>query len=164
MGGGANELKVAWLAGLFDGEGCVTASLRGKLRYTPSIRIMITNSDLAVIITACHVLDAMETHYTLKTRRAGKGGRRSDLYDVSLSTESGMLKFVEQMCPYVVSVKRHQLESVKEYYTSREKVEFSLGGHHSDATIVELRSAQGKLISKLREAKQTYTDPAYKGA
>ncbi len=43
------QIESAWLAGLFDGEGCVAIPSRYRQRNTPSYRIEIANTDMPLL-------------------------------------------------------------------------------------------------------------------
>lgn len=53
-----SDVDLGWLAGFFDGEGCVSLSKHGKKH--PRLTLSFTNSEQALIQKAQRILDALE--------------------------------------------------------------------------------------------------------
>jgi intein-encoded DNA endonuclease-like protein len=58
-----SEQDIGWLAGFFDGEGCITVGGSASHRQ---VRLQITNTDKALLEKAQSILDALEIDSIIK--------------------------------------------------------------------------------------------------
>ena len=102
-----SETDKAYIAGLFDGEGCVTASMRSNNRRGVQIQLIIVNTHLGVIQWLCTMLggNVWTKHPTGRMRRplhrwVARGGKACQ--DV-----------LEAIMPYLIVKRSQAIEAMK---------------------------------------------------
>lgn len=94
-------IDLRWLAGFFDGEGCVNITRVGKKRH-PELRVYVTNTDEAIV----HLIASATGGRVSKARvlRTGWKANRNVIW-----TARRARKFLETIRPYVL-LKKAQVE------------------------------------------------------
>jgi hypothetical protein len=118
------ELKKAWLAGIWDGEGTFSIVRQNRREYrnremkfglTP--KLTMENTSVDIIDECCLILDQLNIAYYISDRKEGsKKHKRRYVVQVCRFTE--IVKFCEMISPFIVS-KKLQLELLKEFSLSR---------------------------------------------
>ena len=104
--------KLYYLAGLLDGEGCVSAH-HEKSGYVRA-RITITNTDK-------NMVDWCKTHFGGYIHKRSKTGKRKshwkDCYQWIINPSKKDLQLIEELIPILIT-KQKQMEIIREYILS----------------------------------------------
>lgn len=96
-------LRLAWLAGIVDGEGSIMvirATFKGRHRYHH--RMSIANTGLPIIDKARSILDEHEIKYGLYTQDRGKDGlRRRKTYLIHIMRADSIRKILPLLMPFL---------------------------------------------------------------
>lgn len=111
-----NPIDLAYVAGFFDGEGCITTSIvKKKARKTHHIYsiIVITNTNLAV-------LEYIQSIFSFGriTEKKYDPGRKTRCWAYIIDASSLVLEFLEAIRPYLL-VKVEQADLAISYLKSR---------------------------------------------
>ena len=110
------EVDLAWLAGIIDGEGCFSIFINNrKDAINPSIsaNLTITNSNCLLLNRCKEILDALEIKYLYQDPKNGhQRGRR--VMRVKIKNYSSLKKIVELLLPFFVG-KADQAKIVLEF-------------------------------------------------
>jgi hypothetical protein len=106
------ELNLAWLGGLIEGEGCFTASLiPDKLRGINGVRprLVISNSVLPLLEKVKEILESfgVRCHVVFHKRK----DRKYFVGNLSITGNNNLLRIVPKLLPYLYS-KKEQAELV----------------------------------------------------
>ena len=106
------DTDIAWLAGVFDGEGCV--GFKGnKARKAPQVYWQIDNTDEILLERVHKILMALEVHHHF--HKKGKGAKHHKrAWRVQTNGSQHVLKILMCMLPHLTA-KRKQAELVCEY-------------------------------------------------
>lgn len=113
------ENKIAWLAGLWDGEGSITifrhVEKGGYVKLKPCL--VLTNTDVNIINEATKILDSLDIrmHVVDYTRPRSKR-----IYQLTTSKLDNLKRFCEIFTPFLIG-KRAQAELLSRYVESRNK-------------------------------------------
>lgn len=112
------EVQLAWLAGIWDGEGSILLTKRDvkneRVQITPNV--YVGNTDIAIMNEVSKLLELMgcNFHWQEKNLKSGK------VFFVLQSTNLSTIKrFLEQVNPYLIGTKRHYGERTLKYVSSR---------------------------------------------
>jgi hypothetical protein len=98
------EVKKAWMAGIIDGEGCITCA---KLRNGKRLAITVTNTDLSIL------LEFFELYgggiYQVHKERVS----RKSCWEWRISRITLCLKFLQDILPYLISKKDKAANAIK---------------------------------------------------
>lgn len=95
----------SYVAGLFDGEGHPSISLRKDVRGSIQIRAVITNNDEKGLISVKKFLWQNNVYAGVCLGIKGKdenGWRKQSSYRLQISSNEGVEKFLENIYPFVV--------------------------------------------------------------
>jgi hypothetical protein len=111
------DVDLAWLAGIIDGEGCfcIFTNNRGNSAINPSIsaNLTITNSNCLLLNRCREIFDALEIKYLYHDPKNGhQRGRR--VMRVRIKNYSSLQRIIELMLPYFVG-KAEQAKLVLEF-------------------------------------------------
>ena len=112
----ATKLTLEWLAGFFDGEGCVCLrrqTLRGEFKGW-SLRVNVTQANLELISAIVHKFSASYGPY--RKPRSTRSGKESIVYECGWYGPNAK-EFLLMLLPLVV-VKRQQVEIGLEYLST----------------------------------------------
>jgi hypothetical protein len=123
----ATQEQLAWLAGIWDGEGTFTISCsrraNGKVSYAP--QITLTNSCPLMINEIGKIVDyyGITSHLWLEDLRTMKHKR---CYHITMRKHEGLKKFMELVIPYLIS-KKAQAEILYRFVLKRMEYKRSVG-------------------------------------
>jgi len=120
MGLSRGEERAAWyLAGIFDGEGCVSYT-QGKRGLIQKV-VEISNTDRSIIDTVVAALDELEILYNLRGPIHLREERWTPYYSIRLSNYDAIAKFA-RLVPFQSDSKREKIEHIvnSRYVMSRE--------------------------------------------
>ena len=110
------EVDLAWLAGIIDGEGCFTIFINNrKDAMNPSIsaNLSITNSNVLLLNRCKEIFDALGIKYFYHDPKNGhQRGRR--VMRVKIKNYSSLRRLIELMIPFFVG-KAEQARIVLEF-------------------------------------------------
>lgn len=113
------NMDLHWLAGIIDGEGSITLTIRrdGNISYRP--RIHITNTDESLINECTRILDALNLQYYVQRSKA-KSTNHRDRIDIVIIGMKRCLKAILVFEP-VLRLKKPQAHVLARYCLDRLK-------------------------------------------
>lgn len=115
----ATEVELAWLAGLWDGEGSITIfkhlEKNGTRKLCPTI--LVVNTDIKIINEAKRILDNLGTSFHL-FERAPTSDRHKQAYQLSTRNSQYIDKVLTALQPYLIG-KKEQAELTIGYVRKR---------------------------------------------
>lgn len=102
--------EAAWLAGIFDGEGCISFTRRNKGSATPCVSVC--NTSKSMIMKICMLYRECEIAFDV-TDRLINHPTKKPIYVVRVSRLKSVIKLTDEIIPYLVN-KRVQAELVRE--------------------------------------------------
>jgi len=148
------DLRLAWLAGLIDGEGCITAyiekSNKNKTRKILDCRIKVTNTDMRILkrISEIYVENKIGFYFAIISLTF-----RS--LEIIVSGKGRIRKLIALILPYLVG-KRKQAMLLLELYNYRETFGYngSVNRQHifSDKKLLDL-------VSEIKREKKIRHNP-----
>lgn len=112
------ETDKAWLAGIVDGEGCITFYKNRTSNPSPCIYIGNTSEDMIIKIKS--ICDSAEIRYRMDLRIMPKYRNCKNQFIFRVSKNLDVIKFIELIKKYLV-VKKAQAELVYECLSVKEK-------------------------------------------
>lgn len=113
------DLELAWLAGLWDGEGSITIFKhleRGGVRkLCPTV--LVVNTDIKIINESKRILDALGTSFHLFERKS-KNPKHKTSYQLSTRNTKYIDKVLTAIEPYLIG-KKEQAQLVIGYVRKR---------------------------------------------
>jgi len=156
------DLRMAWLAGIIEGEGWITLMKRRvhqkndkyTIGYTPNIGM--TNTDFDIVSEVRNLFDLLALHYRFQTRN-GKIGTdgilRKTRYEISVASSRDIKVLISHILPYMIGEKRNRIHRLEEFFKVREskgiKGPQSKYGNEEESIYKELYSFRGKSRSKI---------------
>jgi hypothetical protein len=114
-----NNEKLAWLGGIWDGEGTITVFLThrdgGEARYHPAL--VLTNTNDVIISEAVKILDEIGVRMIL-FRNHKANPNYKDSYQLTTRKLTSVKRFCETMMPFLVG-KKAQAELTLRFVNSR---------------------------------------------
>ncbi|HLM01391.1 MAG TPA: LAGLIDADG family homing endonuclease [Pyrinomonadaceae bacterium] len=137
------DVDLAWLAGIIDGEGCFcifTNSRKDAINSSISANLSITNSNCLLLNRCREILDALEIKYFYQDPKNGhQRGRR--VMRIKIKNYSSLQRIIELTLPFFVG-KAEQAKLVLEFV--------SLAGERGKLRYDE----RAKLMNKVKELNQ----------
>ena len=129
----------AWLAGIVDGEGCLTLFMKKNDTGTKSVtaNITITNSSAAIIDRCVELLDAGCVKHTLVKMRDPRNPNGRALRRLSVRNYDAILRLLDMIEPFMVG-KSEQARLVREF-VSQAKVRCALSPDDRERYYNEVR-------------------------
>ena len=94
------ETDKAWLAGIIDGEGCISL-FRRSTYYVPSVKIANTNEKL---INRCkEILDSAGIEYSVRYSDRGERKNAKPAWEICLESRPRVVAILTLIFPYLVS-------------------------------------------------------------
>jgi len=143
--GNPQERSLAWLAGIVDGEGSVTAQAyvmkNGSLRITPFVSI--GNTDEAIVLESKRIMDSLgvKNRWT-KIESEKKWIGRVD-------GEKAVSVIIDALYDYLISYKKHNCDVIRKYIEMRHATRFKHDGL-GRITRQPYTKDQIKLVSSIR--------------
>lgn len=126
----SNEnLELAWLAGIMDGEGTIGLNKVKKKTpkgYVVSPRIAVANTDKLMIDKVCEILKRYGIKHNVSTYKDKNIKSAKLVYKLGICSFGNILSVCEKLLPFLVS-KREKALLVVEYIKMRLKVLESCG-------------------------------------
>jgi len=153
--GSPTEIELAWLAGVFDGEGWIGLNRARRsnsrhLRYTACSAITTTSPKLADRIDEILTRVGVK-HYRIEMpAKMGKDGSwRRRKWNITTGANVQTAKFLSAIRPYLVE-KQRQADLVIEYVEWRSALPTRPGGH-AENIIVGMKERAEETMRLLRE-------------
>lgn len=133
------ETDIAWLAGIFDGEGTITVTHNGSTKHpgqnARKTEMVIPNGDERLILRSIEVLESMGIKpYVTCLEPASH--QRLKRWRVGITKRSDILILTEKLIPYLTA-KREQAILLKRYVASRIERELASGNRLTRKPISE---------------------------
>ncbi len=148
----ATATDMAWLAGLYDGEGSFHIARNGKSKY--QVRITLTNCDSILIAHAVGVMNKMGVEPWINSYNP-KNPRSRTAYTVVLSSMANAKKLILGLKPYLVG-RAGQASLILKFVESRERYNGMDRGINApytdeeDHLVDELRTINQRGASEIR--------------
>lgn len=105
------ETEAAWLAGIIDGEGCISL-FRRSTYYVPAVKISNTNEKL---INKCkQILDDADIQYCVRYSDRGERKNAKPAWELTLESRPRVIAVLNLVLPYLVA-KTEQAELVLDW-------------------------------------------------
>jgi hypothetical protein len=160
--GNQQETDIAWLAGVFDGEGTLSLGKNNGTKHPDwnarKITLVVPNSDERLILRAVEIFERMGiTPYI--TCGEPNAHQNLDRWRVCVTQREDVRKVVIALIPYLTA-KREQAILMRRYVESRLKREFILNQKQPDGKRHKLtRRPISEAETKLADRLLTYNDP-----
>lgn len=112
-------ISIEYLAGLVDGEGCITITKTKSSKYKRGIQYY---SRLSIEMTSEHLINKLYTQFGGSFNRRKPQIKRKDIYVWSVYGENARL-IIEQIKPYLI-VKDNQASIIQEFQSLVNKNNF----------------------------------------
>lgn len=122
------DTKLAWLAGIIDGEGCITlfsrtyVTKKGENRIIPSANVTITNSNFAMIREASEILKNLDIKYVISDPK-NKG--RKAIRRMSIRNHTSILSLLGLLRPFLIA-KKDQADCMIRFVRKAMKKDFDI--------------------------------------
>ena len=104
----SREVELAWLAGIYDGEGALSVDLKlahnGKLYLTPKVRVYNTDVRMIKKISSLYVDMGVVFFYNLNTKR--KEHYKNQL-GICVTSQGSCLRILKAVEPYLANKRDH---------------------------------------------------------
>lgn len=155
------ETDVAWLAGIFDGEGTITVTRNGSTKHPEQnarkTEMVIPNGDERIVLRCVETLESIGIKPYVTCLEPGSH-QRLKRWRVGISKRADILVLTEKLIPYLTA-KREQAILLKRYVVSRIDRENANGNRLTRQRISEEESFLGDKIVEfndpLSESSQT---------
>ncbi len=101
------KTKVAWLAGIIDGEGSIIVYESSRSGYH-ACRISFVNTDEGILSAAKQILADLEIFYTSQLRPAGGYSNTKDCWTVEVNRQLEVRRLGKLLLPYLQSVSKKE--------------------------------------------------------
>jgi len=143
--------ELGWLAGIIDGEGCITLARAQKKHHenTPWFLplIHISNTDPYIISEIVRIMRKYELPFWLQHRRTGKYANKN-LYLVMIDGMKRVKKLLDVVIPYLIGKK-------EEAVTVREFIQYRSDKHGGNGTNSPYGEAEVAFFEKCKHIKRT---------
>lgn len=95
-----NKALIAWLAGVFDGEGCVRITWKRR-NDVPIVALSFVNTSQMLLIRSADIIFSLGVDAHLYAMSKGKLSRRQ-CYQLVVANKRGVLRLAEALEPYLV--------------------------------------------------------------
>ena len=134
-----SQTQIAWLTGIIDGEGCITAKMPS--RSSIAFRLTIESVSESMMRSVMEILDGLDIKYWENPPISRPNSTRPS-FRVYIQRKDDLRRLCNHVLPYSV-VKRAELELVKTYLDKAV-------GHNHTATEEDL-----SILDQLRELKKS---------
>ena len=129
--------EIAWLAGIFDGEGHLGIHCKKTSKYGAR-KCQITNSNLGIINETARILDKLDIFYII-AKQPKTHLSRKQCYVIRIDRVREILKFIGFVYPYLKSTdKQHRVIQIKEQLENHTRT--------SDGRRLNFRRKPGQLM------------------
>lgn len=154
------EVDLAWLAGIIDGEGNLTAQVRpgpnGKPYFRPKIRIANTDARMIRKVSEVYVREGVVFFYSAHPQRGKDGKVWKTQLNIEIASQGSGRKILEKVIPYLANKKRlaEALLHLILFVQGMPK-----GGNTLAIDYVS-NAEFGRLLTEFREEARWYIDPS----
>lgn len=122
------DLRLAWLAGIIEGEGWVTLGFVKSLKKDKSIyptyvpNMGLTNTDILMVEEAEDIFKILGIKYRSQLRKAyiGKDGiSRKEKKEISVATHESFTILANAIRPFMIGEKKKRLDKVMQFISIR---------------------------------------------
>ena len=110
--------QLAWLAGIWDGEGSFCIVYDSNERYVP--RITLSNTDVVMINEIIKIFDKSNIHGNLWQETTSRKQNHKKAYHITINKMNDVKVITELMLPYLIS-KKPRAELLIRFVNSRLK-------------------------------------------
>lgn len=119
-----SETDLAWLAGLFNGDGCFTMNVRkkrwkGKESIGVDLCVSLTQTDAALVEEAVHLTEAITGITPYIAERAPSGNGINSKLNMRVGRMKHIAIFIEAILPYLRAEKAARARLMLRYVKSR---------------------------------------------
>jgi len=115
------QIKLAWLAGIIEGEGCFSINQAGKDRNYFVYCISITNTDSVLLNQCSEILKEINVDNRVVRRNIQIENRRTR-YDLKVEGIDKLILTINAIMPYIFGQKKAQAELMLNFLLRRKKV------------------------------------------
>lgn len=112
------KIKLGWLAGILEGEGCFTISKAGSNRKHFVFNISITNSDLIILNKCKEILKENDISCALHSRKIYYEHYKKT-YNLNIRNMGNIVKTLIIILPYLVGQKKSQAKIMLDFLERR---------------------------------------------
>ena len=111
---------LAWLAGIWDGEGSISLfthkEKNGSTKICPTVNVV--NTDIAIINEVRKILEQLDCSFLLQETKP-KNSRHSIKWTLTTRNQKYIILFLEAMIPFLRSIKKQKAEILLDYSRRR---------------------------------------------
>ena len=122
------DLRLAWLAGIIEGEGWVTLGLVKSLKrdktiypaYVPNIGLV--NTDLSIVEESEEIFRLLNVKYRSQLRKAyigSDGISRKEKKEISVASHENFMILAKAIRPYMIGDKKYRVDKILEFISLR---------------------------------------------
>ena len=144
-----SEVDLAWLAGIVDGEGCLTIFRRtnksssGSRIISPAASATITNSNLSLMVRCMEILDFLGVKYRYINPR---NSNKRPLRRIQIRNYDSLRVLIRQIKPYLIA-KTNQALMLEEFLgICRDKCHESVRRKSQLLGLIQAENHYGSLI------------------
>lgn len=157
------KIKLAWLAGIVDGEGSIGMKRtkdkrigRSPMIYQPLIQI--TNCNFLLLKEVKSILDLLSIKYSFWKRIENRNPKWRDAGNISIASYESCINFLEVIIPFLISKKKHA-KILLDFCTMRLRINHRGQGGKFKKTYTGKESIYWKRLHKLNyKGKRKYGD------
>lgn len=152
-----DELNLAYLAGLIDGEGTITLErsgirrLNGVMGLSPVV--LVANTDLAIVEFVTNQFRRMGANPHIKTQAKGYAKRQKQCYWVKVHSLTKAKKVLEPVIPYLIG-KRAQAQLILDFVAYRGDSQLAKGkpyGPYELGILEKIRALNHRGVSETED-------------
>lgn len=153
----SREVDLAWLAGIIDGEGCLTVDLKkadnGKFYLQPKVRVI--NTDVRMIEKVARIYVALNVVFFYNINKKRKDHYK-DQTAIVISSQGSSLKVLKAIRPYLANKQKiaDAMIEVIEYVQA-----FPKGGNAISFDYTTDANFK-RLLQEFEDARRTHIDPS----
>lgn len=151
-----DELDIAWLAGIIDGEGSMGFSINSGRRPPAQIRLTVVNTHPMLIARVSQIFARLDVKFYFVYESGAKERRKDgkptrDRLRILLTGTGSVRKVLERVLPYLTA-KHDQAELLLRYTQWRMARRRSVGPR-TDHEVIEMRD---RVMQQLRDLRSNY--------
>ena len=114
------ETDLAWLAGIWDGEGSIVLFSNQEKDGTKKIKpvCVVVNTDISIINEIQRILVGIECNFVIHERKP-KNRKHNVCWAVSTSNMLYLKRFLDQVSPYLKGLKKSRADILSRYVNQR---------------------------------------------
>lgn len=144
------EKRLAWLGGIWDGEGTFSIVKQNKKRgIVLQAKATMENTDVAIVAETCKILDELDIKCYLWFRER-KTDRHKDAYVINICRYDQLDKFCRIILPYLIA-KDSRAEIVARFVKSRLTTMAKHGKDHNEMGHSEIEKTLCEQLSVLNK-------------